>query len=306
MHSDGFFYQALVYLTAAVISVPIAKRLGLGSVLGYLLAGIAIGPFALGLIGSEGQDVMHFAEFGVVMMLFLIGLELQPNLLWRLRIPILGLGGLQVLITTGIIFGITLYNGYHWQTSLAIGMILSLSSTAIVLQTLTEKGLIKTDGGQNAFSVLLFQDVAVIPMLAVLPLLVAPIGNSGVHSIETGVVQATTWVQNLPVWQQTLVVLASMALIIVAGRYATIPIFRFIAISDDCCRRDELQFGIGDQQCVATARNTSLVRVRYGSDAVVINADGCCVRRLVRFSRQLLLDRKIHYYGMIFVDGSKT
>ena len=93
MHGQGFFFQAFVYLGAAVIAVPVAKRLGLGSVLGYLLAGMAIGPFGLGLIGAEGEDVMHFAEFGVVMMLFLIGLELQPSLLWRMRGPILGLGG---------------------------------------------------------------------------------------------------------------------------------------------------------------------------------------------------------------------
>ena len=100
MHEGGFFYQALIYLAAAVISVPIAKRLGLGSVLGYLIAGMIIGPFGLGLIGEEGQDVMHFAEFGVVLMLFLIGLELQPELLWKMRVPILGLGGTQVIIST--------------------------------------------------------------------------------------------------------------------------------------------------------------------------------------------------------------
>ncbi len=97
MEDAGFFFQAFVYLAAAVVAVPVAKRLGLGSVLGYLAAGIAIGPFVLGLVGQEGQDVMHFAEFGVVIMLFLIGLELEPALLWRLRVPILGLGGLQLL-----------------------------------------------------------------------------------------------------------------------------------------------------------------------------------------------------------------
>nr|MCU0234521.1 cation:proton antiporter [Thermoanaerobaculales bacterium] len=100
MHGEGFFYQAFIFLLAAVVSVPIAKRLGLGSVLGYLGAGVLIGPFGLGLVGREGQDVLHFAEFGVVMMLFLIGLELQPTLLWRLRGSILGLGGLQVVATT--------------------------------------------------------------------------------------------------------------------------------------------------------------------------------------------------------------
>ena len=106
MHGEGFFFQAFVYLSAAVVAVPLAKRLGLGSVLGYLIAGIAIGPFGLSLVGTEGQDVMHFAEFGVVMMLFLVGLELQPALLWRLRGPILGLGGLQVGITTAALAGV--------------------------------------------------------------------------------------------------------------------------------------------------------------------------------------------------------
>ena len=145
MHGEEFFFQAFVYLAAAVISVPIAKRLGLGSVLGYLIAGFVIGPFGLGLIGEEGQDVMHFAEFGVVMMLFLIGLELQPSLLWRLRGPILGVGGLQVLITTAVITSLGTALGLPVQTSLAIGMILSLSSPANVHQTLNQKGQIKSD-----------------------------------------------------------------------------------------------------------------------------------------------------------------
>ena len=171
MHGEGFFYQAFVYLTAAVVSVPVAKRLGLGSVLGYLIAGMIIGPFGLGLIGREGQDVMHFAEFGVVMMLFLVGLELQPSLLLRLRGPILGLGGLQVGFSAAVMTAIGMALGLAWQAAVAVGMILALSSTAIVLQTLSEKGLMMTDGGQSSFAVLLFQDMAVIPMLAVLPLL---------------------------------------------------------------------------------------------------------------------------------------
>ena len=133
----GFFSQAFVYLSAAVVAVPVAKKLGLGSVLGYLLAGVAIGPFVLGLVGEEGQDVMHFAEFGVVMMLFLVGLELQPSLLWKLRVPIVGLGGLQVGGTAAIILLLTLVTtGLPWQTGLAVGLTLALSSTAIVIQTL--------------------------------------------------------------------------------------------------------------------------------------------------------------------------
>lgn len=226
MYAEGFFYQALVYLAAAVVSVPVAKRLGLGSVLGYLMAGIAIGPFALGLVGEDGQDVLHFAEFGVVMMLFLIGLELQPSLLWRLRGSILGLGGLQVGVTAAILTAVGLGAGLDWRSALAVGLILSLSSTAIVLQTLQEKGLMKTAGGRSAFSVLLFQDLAVIPMLAVLPLLAhgraEPVaGGAASHS--------TTWVEGLPGFAAALVVAAAVAAIVVGGRLLIRPAFRFIA-----------------------------------------------------------------------------
>ena len=235
MHAEGFFAQAFVYLAAAVIAVPIAKRLGLGSVLGYLIAGMVIGPFALGLIGEEGQDVMHFAEFGVVMMLFLIGLELRPTLLWQMRKPILGLGGLQVGVTTVLLTAIGIGVGLAWQTALAVGMTLALSSTAIVLQTLNEKDLIGTDGGQGAFAVLLFQDIAVIPMLALMPLLaVGAAGGSGSdhaaaaeHGEAAG--HAASWVEGLAAWEQTLVVLLAVAAIVVAGRYLMRPVFRVIA-----------------------------------------------------------------------------
>ena len=226
MHEGGFFFQAFVYLAAAVISVPIAKRLGLGSVLGYLLAGIFIGPFGFHFVGQEGQDVMHFAEFGVVMMLFLIGLELQPKLLWKLRFPILGLGGFQVLLTSSIILVVSIVVGLSWQTGLVVGMILSLSSTAIVLQTLNEKGLMKTDGGQNSFSVLLFQDIAVIPMLAVIPLLAIESVNSLTTSENS---HADSWVSNLSVIEQTGVILLAIAGIILVGIYLIRPIFRIIA-----------------------------------------------------------------------------
>ncbi|MGB5311459.1 MAG: monovalent cation:proton antiporter-2 (CPA2) family protein, partial [Polyangiales bacterium] len=223
MYGQGFFFQAFVYLAAAVLAVPVAKRLGLGSVLGYLLAGMAIGPFGFGLIGSEGEDVMHFAEFGVVMMLFLIGLELQPSLLWRMRGPILGLGGMQVAVTTAAFTGIGVALGQPLRAAFAIGMILALSSTAIVLQTLAEKGLLDTDGGQGAFSVLLFQDIAVIPILAVLPLLGS--GSGGTSSTGHG----TAWVDGLPAWGQTLAVLGAVSAIVVGGRYLMRPLFRFIA-----------------------------------------------------------------------------
>ena len=229
MHGEGFFFQAFVYLTAAVVSVPIAKRLGLGSVLGYLLAGVVIGPFGLHLIGKEGQDVLHFAEFGVVMMLFLVGLELEPSLLWRLRGPILGIGGLQVGLTTALVGGVAYaVAGLAWNQALAVGLILALSSTAIVLQTLAEKSLMKTEAGQNAFAVLLFQDLAVIPMLALMPLLALGAtggaddagGHGGGHP---------AWVETLPPWGQALAVLGAVAVVVIGGRFLTSPLFRFIA-----------------------------------------------------------------------------
>jgi monovalent cation:proton antiporter-2 (CPA2) family protein len=227
MEGGGFFYQALIYLAAAVISVPIAKRLGLGSVLGYLIAGIIIGPFVLKLIGHEGQDVMQIAEFGVVMMLFLIGLELQPALLWKLRGPILGVGGMQVGLTAVVIMATGLILGLSWQMSLAAGLILALSSTAIVLQILNEKGLTKTSGGQYSFSVLLFQDLAVIPILALLPLLaMAPLTH---ESSAAGSHTPVNWLQGFPIWEQTLFVLGVVTAIVVAGRYIITPVFRFIA-----------------------------------------------------------------------------
>ncbi len=223
MDTNSFFFQALVYLTSAVLMVPIAKRIGLGSILGYLLAGIVIGPAVLGFIGSEGQDLMHFAEFGVVMMLFIIGLELEPELLWKMRKSILGLGGLQVGITSVIGMLIASFLGLPWQQALAIGMIVSLSSTAIVLQMLNEKGLMKTIAGQRSFAVLLFQDIAVIPMLAFMPLLATQ------TQVKDADHHGSTWIEGLPGGLQTLIVLGSVIGIIVAGRYLVRPLLRIVA-----------------------------------------------------------------------------
>ncbi|KDC53184.1 monovalent cation:proton antiporter-2 (CPA2) family protein [Pseudoalteromonas fuliginea] len=213
---------ALIYLAAAIVAVPIAKRVGLGSVLGYLIAGILIGPYALGVVGDQ-TDVMHFAEFGVVMMLFLVGLELQPSRLWTLRHSILGLGGLQVVLSAAAIFAFCYwFFAMHWQTALAIGLMLALSSTAIVLQSLEEKGWLKQEAGQNAFSVLLFQDIAIIPILALLPLLAfAPQTSS--KEISDSII--ASW----PVWQQVCVSVAVIAAIIAGGKYVSAPLFRYIA-----------------------------------------------------------------------------
>ncbi|MBF0429685.1 MAG: cation:proton antiporter [Fibrobacteria bacterium] len=226
MHGEDFFIQAFMYLAAAVIAVPIAKRLGLGSVLGYLIAGVIMGPFILNLIGKEGQDVMHFAEFGVVMMLFLIGLELEPRHLWRLRSSIIGMGGGQMFITSTVVTVIGIIAGLKWQASLAIGMILSVSSTAVVLQSLEERDLRKTDGGQKSFAVLLFQDMAVIPILAVIPLLALAV-TTGHESHAVSV--DSSWVSGMAAWLQTIVVLSVVAGIILAGRFLARPILRIIA-----------------------------------------------------------------------------
>jgi monovalent cation:H+ antiporter-2, CPA2 family len=224
MDQHSILFQAMVFLAAAIIFVPIAKKLGLGSVLGYLIAGVIIGPFVLEILTDEGQDLMHYAEFGVVMMLFLIGLELEPQLLWKLRKTILGLGGLQVVISSIAIAGLSMLLGFNWKESLILGMILSLSSTAIVLQTLNEKGLMKTSAGQSSFAVLLFQDIAVIPMLALFPLFAT---ISVQNNVADG--HSTVWVKNFPGWLQGFIVLGAVVLIIVAGRLVVRPVLRIVA-----------------------------------------------------------------------------
>lgn len=225
---DSFLLAATIYLGAGLIAVPIAVRLGLGSVLGYLIAGIIIGP-VLGLVGSETTELQHFAEFGVVMMLFLIGLELEPRALWDMRDRLIGLGGLQITLTAGIVMGGGLALGLPWQTALAVGLIFALSSTAIVLQTLAEKNLMGSPGGRSSFSVLLTQDIAVIPMLALMPLLAlsayAPHHDDHADDAHHATMSL---VEGLPGWGVTLVTLGAVAAIILAGMFLTRPLFRFV------------------------------------------------------------------------------
>ncbi len=221
MEYKDFFFQAAIYLLAAVLSVPLAKRLGFGSVLGYLIAGIIIGPYMLGMVGENSQDIMHFAEFGVVMMLFLIGLELRPALIWQLRSQIVGLGLLQVVTTTLIFTALFLLFSHTLYTALIMGMILSLSSTAIVMQIFTEKGWLQAPVGQATFSVLLFQDIAVIPMMAIIPLLT-------LSSKITAPVEHS-FITDLNAWQHALLTLGIIIFIVFAGRYLLRPLFRFIA-----------------------------------------------------------------------------
>eukprot|EP01136_Pigoraptor_vietnamica_P020632 Opistho-1_new@69767 len=162
--------RVVVLLAAGVVAVPLFKRLGLGSVLGYLAAGLAIGPFGLGLI-ADAQTILHVAELGVVMFLFVIGLEMQPKRLWSLRRPIFGWGSAQVLSCAAVLFAVGWAVGAPWRVALVAALGLALSSTAIALQVFGERNLLKTPSGQAGFSILLFQDVAAIPILALLPLL---------------------------------------------------------------------------------------------------------------------------------------
>ncbi|GEO81292.1 potassium transporter [Pararhodospirillum oryzae] len=212
--------DAVIYLAAAVLSVPIARQLGLGSVLGYLIAGVVIGPGVLGLVG-EAQSVRHVAEFGVVMMLFLVGLELRPARLWSLKGTVFGLGGAQVLGCAAALGLGLLAWGVPWPAAVFGGLAGAMSSTAIVLQALAEKGLLRTRAGEVSFSVLLFQDLAVIPIMALLPLLA---GGAGAEASAHPSALA-----GLPGWVQALATLAAVAAIGIGGRLLTRPAFRFIA-----------------------------------------------------------------------------
>ena len=196
--NSAFLQDAVIYLATAVVFVPLAKKLGMGSVLGYLLGGIIIGPFFLGFIGAEGKNIMHFAEFGVVMMLFLVGLELDPATLWRMRRLIMGTGVMQLGATTLLCFAGLFLFGFTWQAALASGLALSMSSTAIVMQTLREKGLTKTEAGKSSFAVLLFQDISVIPILALLPLL-------ALSGIQTPAGGHATLMEGASGWTQTFI-----------------------------------------------------------------------------------------------------
>lgn len=235
-----FLLLAFIFLIAGVVAVPIASRLGLGSVLGYLIAGIVIGPI-LAWLHVDVISIQHFAEFGVVMMLFLVGLELEPKVLWDMRSRLLGLGGGQIAATTLLIMGIAMAFGQGWTVALAIGLVLALSSTAIVLQTLNEKGLMRSDGGQSSFAVLLTQDIAVIPMLALLPLLALPEltdlaahggdGHGGDDHGGDDHGSGMSLVAGLNGWQTALVNLAAIAAVILGGSFLTRPVFRFIAMA---------------------------------------------------------------------------
>ena len=221
MNLNQFLLGALVYLAATVISAPLAKRLGLGTVLGFLLAGAILGPSVMGVVGGEGETVKHFAEFGVIVMLFLVGLELEPAKLWALRKNIFGLGLLQVTGVASLIAIFAFPIVHDWRESLVIGLVLAMSSTAIVLQSLSERGILKTPVGQSIFSVLLFQDISVIPILALLPLLAT------VASASVG--DNASIIAHLPAWLQALCIISVVAALMFGGRFLMRPLFRFVA-----------------------------------------------------------------------------
>ncbi|MCL4744976.1 MAG: glutathione-regulated potassium-efflux system protein KefC [Burkholderiaceae bacterium] len=212
MAEASILRDAVIYLGAAVVCVPVATRLGLGSVLGYLLAGCAIGPWGMGFI-SDVESILHFAEFGVVLMLFLIGLELDPKRLWAMRVPVFGGGALQMLGCGAALVAALLWAGLPWQGALAAGMALALSSTAIAVQTMAEKNLLSAPVGRSGFSVLLFQDIAAIPLIALVPFL--------------GVVEDS----GEPVWVGAAKVLGAIVAVIVIGEIITPRLMRLIALS---------------------------------------------------------------------------
>ncbi|MDQ3059523.1 MAG: glutathione-regulated potassium-efflux system protein KefC [Pseudomonadota bacterium] len=216
-HVPVWLVNSFIYLAAAVIVVPLAKKLGLGAIIGYLAAGIAIGPWGLKLV-SEVQDILHFAEFGVVLMLFLIGMELEPKRLWSLRRPIFGWGSVQMLSCAALLTGAAMAFGVAWPTALTAALGLALSSTAIALQSLGERNLMRTSSGQAGFSILLFQDVAAIPILALVPLLAAASGDNEALAHPNRVLEA-------------LRVVAAIVGIILGGRLLLRPLLRWIANS---------------------------------------------------------------------------
>ena len=213
-HAPAWLANSLIYLSAAVIAVPLSRALGLGSIIGYLAAGIVIGPWGLGFV-KNAPDILHFAEFGVVLMLFLVGLELEPRRLWSMRRPIFGWGSAQVLGCAALLCAAAMLAGVPWRIALVAALGLALSSTAIALQVMGERNLLPTSSGQAGFSILLFQDVAAIPILALLPLLggvadQAPRGNA---------------------WMEAARIVGVVAGIVLGGRLAIRPILRWIAKS---------------------------------------------------------------------------
>ncbi len=208
----AFLVQVAIFLAAAVVVVPLARRAGMGSVLGYLLAGVIVGPWALDLVHDE-QEILHFAEFGVVLLLFVIGLELKPRRLWAMRRAVFGLGGGQFVLTAAVLAGLAVASGLPFESAVTVGLALSLSSTAFALQALAERNELTTRHGRLSFSILLFQDLAVIPILALLPLMAPASGSTGGEPLWLGIAKAV----------------GMLALVALGGRYLLRYVLRLVA-----------------------------------------------------------------------------
>ena len=211
MEGSTLLTAILLFLFAAVVTVPIARRLGIGAVLGYLIAGIAIGPWGLGFI-RDVDEILHFSELGVVFLMFIIGLELNPSKLWELRRSIFGAGAGQVLLTAAVLGALLYLTHFAWQAAVIGGIGLAMSSTAMALQLMREKGMNRNEGGQLGFSVLLFQDMAVIPALALIPILAGAGGTSDD-------------------WAKIALKVAAFGGMLIGGRFLLRPLFRYIAAS---------------------------------------------------------------------------
>ncbi|MCY1660306.1 MULTISPECIES: monovalent cation:proton antiporter-2 (CPA2) family protein [Chryseobacterium] len=216
--------NTLIFLGVAIIMVPLARKFGLSSVIGYIAGGIIIGPYVLKLTGKDVNDIMHASEFGVIMLLFLVGLELEPRKFWDMRKKIVGLGLTQMLLTISLLFLVFIWAGWKIDKAIAVAMCFALSSTAIVLQTLQEKNNLKTLAGEASFSTLLFQDIAVIPILAILPLIANY--KSRHHDNEIQVL-----IQTLPEWMQFATVILGVVILILLGRYVFVPFLRYVSKS---------------------------------------------------------------------------
>jgi len=216
--------NTLIFLGVAIIMVPLARKFGLSSVIGYILGGIIIGPYVLRLTGKDVNDIMHASEFGVIMLLFLVGLELEPRKFWEMRKKIMGLGLTQMLLSISLLFLVFISAGWRIDKAIAIAMCFALSSTAIVLQTLQEKNNLKTMAGEASFSTLLFQDIAVIPILAILPIIANY--KASHHNNEIQIL-----IQKLPEWLQAGTVILGVAILILLGRYVFVPFLRYVSKS---------------------------------------------------------------------------
>lgn len=216
--------NTLIFLGVAIIMVPLARKFGLSSVIGYIAGGIIIGPYVLKLTGKDVDDIMHASEFGVIMLLFLVGLELEPRKFWEMRKKIVGLGLIQMLLTISLLFLIFISVGWRLDKAIAIAMCFALSSTAIVLQTLQEKDNLKSTAGEASFSTLLFQDIAVIPILAILPIIANYKAKHEDNEIQV-------LIQTLPEWLQAATVILGVAILILLGRYVFVPFLRYVSKS---------------------------------------------------------------------------